>query len=441
MQTLFPAFTLVLQMLVLGALIPLDAELVNDSSGYIDFPWSSFSTALSHQRTPGYPLFLACFGIAAAPLMHYLFFCAAVGTFATGLKKSGCSTWVSVVSASCLLYGSMPLEYVRFVATDALAAGFSVGAIGVLLCFGASPGKLWTGTILCILVAGCWLIRPAYLYMIPLVPVLGAAHCLLRRLPWQKQFVMLSLLCAVPLLGYCTVRRCVAGEFGVVSFGGYNLIGVTGQWLDRSVIAELPDELKKLSSVALDRMEKTTMPMEESDRLNYQRMEDRYDIMIWQIFTPAAIEVYGDDPVTINRKLRQLGTELVRKRPRNYAVWVAKAFRQAVRKTAWDLFGNTAFLGVFVVLVVSIQVSLISPKGESSVMPGNFPSGLLIMIGCIYWMANIGLVILVCPPLGRMTSAASVFIPPILAAVIAGEFLKRKSDRTPRHLLKSGPME
>ena len=107
-------------------------------------------------------------------------------------------------------------------------------------------------------------------------------------------------------------------------------------------------------------------------------------------------------------------------------MWVAKAFRQAVRKTAWDLFGNTAFLGVFVVLVVSIQVSLVSPKGESSAMPGNFPSGLLVMIGCIYWMANIGLVILVCPPLGRMTSAASVFIPPILAAVIAGVFLKRK---------------
>ena len=149
-------------------------------------------------------------------------------------------------------------------------------------------------------------------------------------------------MCGLPVLVWSGLRWAVMGKFAVVSFGGYNLIGITGQFLDEEVVSHLDDDLQPLAGEALRRrgeIPADELPLEESDPLNYMRMEGQYDITIWRVFEPAARAFY-DDPPTINSALKDLGVALARQHPRSYLVWLLKASRQALRKLVGDVLAN-----------------------------------------------------------------------------------------------------
>ena len=89
-----PGFWLLLQMAVAGGWLAvsgrLQPEWVPDSASYVEFPFETLRTVLSHNRTVGYPLFLAgCRWLAAdhaaVPVVHWLFHCAAVLLFYASL--------------------------------------------------------------------------------------------------------------------------------------------------------------------------------------------------------------------------------------------------------------------------------------------------------------------------------------------------------------------
>src|SRR5688572_4639278 len=89
-----------------GRLVP---ELVNDSASYIDFPWTSAEAILNNYRTPGYPAFLRfcrLFGSQHeyAPLLQYLAYCLAAGTFQLGMARLTGAPGVACIAASSLLY-------------------------------------------------------------------------------------------------------------------------------------------------------------------------------------------------------------------------------------------------------------------------------------------------------------------------------------------------
>ncbi len=235
-----------------------------------------------------------------------------------------------------------------------------------------------------------------------------------------------ALACLLPFLAYCTLRLGVTGRFGVVSFGGYNLIGVAGQFVDETNVNELPEELQPLVLAALEKrsaLDPAMISMPDADRLNYLRMETNYDTTIWHVFTPAAEQHYGGDDDVQNSQLRRLAVEIIRVHPQDYAIWLAKALRQGVRKIAWDFLGNP--FGLFVTLL-AVGVGLInvmthracdpsvplSPDSVRQAIPALF------VIAACYTAAGLGLVILVCPPLGRFTDATAVFLPALVTALL-----------------------
>jgi hypothetical protein len=150
-------------------------------------------------------------------------------------------------------------------------------------------------------------------------------------------------------------------------------------------------------------------------------MEQNYDVTIWKIFVPAAEELYGPDATQINSRLKELGLAIVRLRPGWYCVWLGKAARQALRISCQELVGNPV-TGCLVVLTIAVTILGIIKSWKYSTGPPSTGNSarivpLLFVLAVLYASLNLSLVIVVCPPLGRMSDAACVLFPAIIAAV------------------------
>jgi len=275
-----------------------------------------------------------------------------------------------------------------------------------------------------------WLVRPVMLFLVPLVCVAAPLFELRTRgsaATWAglARFALVSAAIVIlPLVAWCGLRWQAVGKFGVVSFGGYNLIGITGQFLDEALVAELPEHLRPLVQSALQRRQSLPpgeIPLPDDPLLRYSRMEVNYDVTIWKVFVPASQELYGNDAVQVNSRLRELGVAIARLRPEWYGVWLAKACRQALRISCQELVGNPV-TGPLIVLTIGLELLRIVRCWRRSIPAGLLSSAtdlvpVLLLMSVLYAASNLLLVIVVCPPLGRMTDAATVLFPALIAAV------------------------
>ncbi len=454
-------FLLGIQMLGIGVFLWAAGKLVPvrtpDTASYLEFAFGSWFDTLSHFRTPGYPLFLKMVGgvtpdHSAAPFLQFLAYCLGVILFHHGLRHVCPGEWRRMAISSSLLYANILHGYVNNLTTDTLAAAGGICVAGLLLGCQTGPARRWSSlmSIGLLLFATC-LIRPAYLFLVVFVPLAGMLLSLIRpgrtgrtdsaRRDGMKSLVELLPVTVVPLFAYCLLRWCVVGQFGLVSFGGYNLIGVSGQWLDEALLPELPAASRPLAELALQRqrlIREQSPDAPVGDRMNYTTMELRYDETIWRVFQPAAEELYGADPRRINTELRRLATSLVWARPKLYAVWLAKSARQAVRIVVSDLVTNPVYL-LLTILCVLAQIARIllssgaraanertagsPPETAQPIRAG--PGSALFLLAVLYAGLQLLLVILVCPPLGRMSDAAAVLLPTILMS-----FLTRPAEES-----------
>ncbi len=414
---------LILQMLAVGGLLwksgQLAPRVVPDTSSYRDFPWQGIRPALGDIRTPGYPLFLQVAELVgtrqtAAPTLQMLAYFLAVALMFSQLQSSTQSVLGSLAAASSLLYSNILHGYVATIATDTLASGLGIAALALTIGFVTRPHP-GRALVLGLVVSLGWLVRPAYLFLILLCPILAAlmSPLVVSVGKWRRTRLMsvLFVCCLLPLLLYCGIRWAIVGQFGIVSFGGYNLIGVSGQFMDEADLPGLPADLRPIAESAL-RHRRESEPrgdFAQQPRLHYLRMETEYDPTIWSDFVPAAQNQTSETPVNV--RLKRLGMKLVVNHPREYTVWLIKAVRQGAKKLFWDFLDNPVFL------VVSLAVWCMIPCVVSCsipVTPGVRADDqvlkLSLLLAATYAASNLVLVILVCPPLGRFTDAAGVYL-------------------------------
>ena len=408
-------------------------QVVNDTAGYVEFPWHNWNDALGYYRTPGFPALLKAVGwIApdwrAVPPAHYVLYCAAVLVyFAGGCRLTGRAA-VMCAAARGLLYSRILHGYLGTIATDVPAAAAGIAVCGLVL-WKLSGGGFRVTLFLALAVTAGWLLRPAYLFLVPLPAALAwTLHNVRSDAADSRRWASagsMFLFCVAPLLAYAALRWSVVGEFGVVSFGGYNLVGISGQFLTPDDMPRLQEELQPVAESALARRGDGAAPVTDFDaepRLHYLRMEQRYDPTIWYEFEPAARQQAGEDYEQINRLLRNIGTASLRLHPRDYVIWLAKATRQAAKKVLWDFADNPVSLALLLIAVVLVWRPRFVGSISASSPVHNPDAGsirVLLVVATLYLVLSLCVVIPVCPPLGRMTDAAAVLLTAPLAAWIA----------------------
>ena len=427
-------FWIVLQAIALFTVLQItgsfEAEINPDSAGYIDMPLGSLHAALSETKTVGYPLFLrAVERIAgtylAAPYFHFLGFVAAVVWFHVALRVVGFSSAASAVAASILLYSRALVDFVSAIGPDVLALSFAVATVSALLIALSRPGTVTWLSLACLTLI-TYQIRPAYLFLVAFLPCIGIllAFFIFRK-PFRTdglRLVALLLISAViPLLLFCALRLSVAGHFGLVSFGGYNLIGISGQLLEPELVSDLPESTRQLAREILARRPLHTRWREPEDGA---AMEELYNVTVWEISIPAARRLYGDQPVKVNRAVGELAREIIRLRPAAYARWLAWATRTGIRRmlslliidpgTRLCLVGLTLIEGV--VLFRRWKYGILPPP----VTPNDrafIETHVLLWLAVAFAATKLLLVILVETPLERYLASSVVFAPPLIGVL------------------------
>ena len=318
----------------------------SDSDGYVKTSQMPWPNALLSTRTPGYPLVLkvvACFSpqYQAIPWLHFASLAACVFFLNFALRRFGASSWAACVASSGFLYAAVPLRSpVAYVLTDFLAMVTAVAAVACVFWLAARRRQplAWLGLLLA--VTATYQIRPAYLFLVPLVPCLGVLFGLLHgqsaggHFAWKGFLAALALVCFGPLLAYCSLRRAVVGDFGLVSFGGYNLSGLAWNcWIETSSIMNCRNDTATsgAGSCKSDRGVTWNQPSRSDSYVNMRRYEDNFSVNIYDISVPAARQLFGDDPLELNRALTDFSRQVIGLRKGKFLLWALYLYVLAQR--------------------------------------------------------------------------------------------------------------
>lgn len=409
-----------------------------DSSSYTAFDWSSPKSILSNQRTFGYPLFYVLVNAVsrdphAVPFMHWLALMLSAIAVHEGLTAAGYRQYTAVWASATLMFGRAFMDLGHSITADSLACSLSIAAAGCFLGSVGTNSCRWSWWGLVVLTFFAYQTRPAYLFLIPLWPVLSLFldRLVLRRsCPWKDSLRRLGTYAAVtalPFMAFCTLRYAVVGHWGLVSFGGYNLIGVVGQFLDQPSVEAMPGELRPLAQTILERSKQLNDAQPPS---SFLAMETMYNPTIWEVFVPTVKEAHGDDPLAINRVLSQLSGELLRQHPRQYVRWLVwngvHAVRQIVMLTLTDNGTRLLMAILFLVHLLSLWRGPSERNADSDVGPdragdGHPAANRFLELHLIFWTA-VGfaaakglLVVLVEPANDRYMSGAMPLLPAAIA--------------------------
>ncbi|MEZ5332905.1 MAG: hypothetical protein R2991_12840 [Thermoanaerobaculia bacterium] len=203
---------------------------------------------LSHYRTAGYPFFLRGLGalhlgwgsIPSAQLIVYL---VSVLLFWSGARTWWGRPWLAFAAATPLLWLDV-FELAPLVQPDFLSCGLLIAVVGLLLHLLHRPRNGWLWAALAAAVFATYQVRPATVFLIGWVPLLGALLCRLRPpATWREAASRATGLAAatiLPWLAFSLLRLFTVGHFGVVAFGGYNLSALASCFVDEELVADLP---------------------------------------------------------------------------------------------------------------------------------------------------------------------------------------------------------
>lgn len=485
-----------------GRLEPRGLGTLDDTREYLEQSRASFQGNLSSYRTFAYPLFLRGIRVLSpeyriVPLAHVVLHALAVVCFYFGLRALVSSDWLAMIVASSLLYSNTLFWEGPEVLTDAPAASLGILTFGLLLMVVTKPRRLWAWAALTVGLFLTYQTRPAYQFLIVLVPALGALLVALVGPPRPRRLrqglrvgVGLAAIALVPFLAFCTLRWTVVGDFGLVSFDGYTLAGITSPFLTEDLVPKLPDEVQPLAKRVLNLRDWTAagkLPptLEHLDKKSLfvndiipllrpeypppvyndfgdedwgfsfdlrsviaqaQAEDFQTDRFQWAICLPAAQEVtaHPENPVAINRALKRLALSIVKARPlaflkhRLKVVWLV-AVLTLVNNYAWVvLLSGLLLLGVTrQVLEVVHRLRLTTPAAQAVSIPARDYSGDVTLVSCIvvsFTFCSIVTVGLIAEPLRRYTDAGGVFLPALaaLALVVLGSQIRRTWTRMTR---------
>ncbi len=436
----FLAFTL-----ILGSRL----DVSSDSPTYLHFKMDTLANALSQVRTIGYPLFLHLMQLLSPdlkilPYVQFLLFTGAVLIFYKALRVYGVSKWAAVFAASPLFYQRLLWQFGNSIMSDVPAAALSIIAVSLLFIVAVNRGGLiaWIGLIVAVFIT--YQMRPAYLFMVVIFPVLAVILSALREPPliWngplKRLLVCMSAACFVPLIAFCGLRLATVGHFGLVSFTGVHTMGITTQFLTRDMADRLDMDLRPWANALIEEREKRNlgvppgktmipMPLMADHSLAYQAM---FVDTAWNLMNAESeagksgkqINPVKDAAIKLDQTALRLAFSTMAARPAIHLVYYAKSFFYGISFTLYAEGSITILLIVlFGAHMVVTWRRIRAPWVPRLLVDddlGRRDFNVILFTGLLFYLANLLLIIAVEPPGGRFLMAAGIFIPSVLTVAI-----------------------
>ncbi len=393
---------------------------------------------LAHYRTVGYPLLIRAVDrvsrdLTPIPWIQLFSWIAATALFFAAVARYFGSSWLALAAASPLLYASM-IQLVNHMQPDFLSAAWVIASVSMILWLAVRPTSwpLWIGLGVVVLVS--YHLRPAYLFLIGLAPLLAAVARLgvcpaewRRILRWAAALALVTML---PYLAFAGLRWARVGHFGLVSFGGTNLAGVTASFLDDSVVAALPEEHRRLGGRMLTkRRDRGWEPYRLGDEP--EPWFAQYSTNIWSVALGAAgrelqLRAAADGegaerdqrPMRIQRNemLSEFAFSVIRVRPDLYRQWVLAAFGHGFGK----LLREGWVVWPFGLLLLTFPVERVLTRGRATGRPLVDASGRRLIcfasLGVVFFLSYLLLLSLVSLPYDRYYFGTVLFLPSVLCA-------------------------
>ena len=407
-----------------------------DTTSYRDYSFDSATSALNDKRTFVYPSVLHFFQVVDGserliPWFQYLVSAVCCGFFLSTLIHCRWNPWMSIAAVSPLLASPLVLEYSQILTPDLLAQSLSIVAVSCWLTLvnkGRGLGSLFGLSLSSFL---AYQTKPSYLFLLAFIPIGGwIARWWLNptnRDAW-KVALRLTAASTIPFVAWCAMRWTLVGHFGLVSFGGYNIVGLAGQWIQKDSMQHLTEEVRPLAEKILQGREEKKWDSTGA----YEETEIRFNPMVWEIAVPAAAKLYEEDSRMMNRRMAELSKQILESQPKSYASWLVKAAKRAFRSCVEITLRNPIVLALIPwwLLAFALNWRKTSEKVEgNSVRTYHREFQTIVWLGLGYAICKIGLVILVEPPIERYCAPAAVFLASI-PAMAACQAILRGSERS-----------
>ncbi|MDV6032320.1 MAG: hypothetical protein F9B45_19980 [Phycisphaera sp. RhM] len=421
----------------------LSVHTVNDTPSYVHYPLNSLTDALLSIRTPAYPIALsiidATVGLSWVPLLQVLLHATASWILAEALIGRGMPLRSSTAAAGCVLIGCTAADHISTVSTDAPAA--SLGVITAALLMNASRTRSTPQSIACAFAAVLTIfVRPAYLFLIPWMAVAGWLLSDHRQtdevaettdpMPQSSRLLGLKLALSVTVvvLGWMCFRKLVVSDFAIAPFGHQNLSAILVQTVSPQTLRDLPGESGELGRAVADELERkgVQLPGPNGGALPTLTIEEQWGQINYGVVWPLARDQFAQrdavgrvaPQVAVHRRIGDFNRAILSRSPSGYLRWLLLA----VRRSVWGTAANIAMHPIFLpMILMGLLGLLIKATKQPTLGPIVLPEGwnAFAVVAISYVIFNVGFVILSSPPLGRFADAGAIFLPGLIASVLA----------------------
>lgn len=411
-----------------------------DSPSYLSYPFGDLEGAMTSFRTFGYPLFLEIVsavtgGLDAVPAAQLFIFLLSVIVYFIAVRHYTHLPWMAFCAALPIMNTVFPYRFYNQILTDLLGCSMMILAMASTLYYAKGNGKLSALLLLGVAVFMSYQVRPAYLFMLAVVPVIYLVLIVLeqRFRANLKNLFAVTAICVLPFLAFCLFRLIVIGHFNLVSFGGYNMIGLTSSMLEPQVIESLHDEDRSLAQeIYEERLARGYGPIKEKFDDNFLDTAfawgKEFNMNIWKITIPIMVkrkhpgrvltsDEYAEEIILApekNEQISRISRAVILQEPLLYSKWVVFQMYAGLSSTAVDYRQSFWLILILMILIPYRFYSKGFAGYRDSFMRSLAP--VVIAAGCL--LAGLLLISLIETVLTRYSQAVAIFVPGALLAHI-----------------------
>lgn len=411
---------------LLSAIGGLRPEITPDTSGYFDL--GTFPGNLAQPRLPLYawlvePLDFGGRTFTFVPAAQTAFYIVAVWIFLAELRRFGLSGIAVLSAGAALLFSNSLLLMGRCINPELPAVACALVAIaGVLR--SARSGPDLPGALLIFAGAGFgYLLRPS---LLPIIFMLPFSYAALRALRGEAPFTVwagvITLLATLPFVTIAGVRTLTAGDFNIVSFGGYQMSGIAGLMLSDDVVARLPSEHRPFASAVLAAREAAEdsgriigVPRNSSGVRSFTSAALSYFDVFARTYDDVLILVRQqakaqESWIEFDQRLMRFSLAVVGAAPQRYVAWIFGAFE---RLLGHALVANLPLVAAVIVMSIGWPARLLMRRAVNLQPVNRLDGPVLVGLASAWLMAAGVLSVTVTFPASRYADTANLLLAPV----------------------------